>query len=56
MRGRNGGKWQNMTVPYIVILEVKRASTASKRELEAELFGQLRVLMAKQYLSSDDRI
>ena len=53
MRGRNGGKWQNMNVPYIVILEAKRASTVTKRESEAELLGQLRVLMAKQYLPSD---
>lgn len=55
MRGRNGGKWLNMNIPHVVILEEKRSSTLSKRESEAELLGQLRVLMAKQYLLFDGR-
>jgi hypothetical protein len=58
MRGKNGGIWYKLNAPYLVVLEAKKSTTITKRELEAELMGQLRVLMLKQYglsplLSSD---
>jgi hypothetical protein len=55
MRGRNGGIWYELNTPYLVILEAKKSTTVAKRESEAELLGQIRVLMAKQYLNSDDQ-
>ena len=47
MRGRSGGIWYELDMPYLVILEAKKSTTMAKRESEAELLGQVRVLMAK---------
>ena len=54
MRGRNGGIWCELDMLYLVILDAKKLTTM-KRESEAELLGQVRVLMAKQHLHSDDQ-
>lgn len=50
MRGKNGGIWYKLNAPYLVVLEAKKSTTITKRESEAELMGQLRVLMLKQYV------
>jgi hypothetical protein len=39
-----------MDFPYLIVCEAKKASTVGKRESEAEILGQLRVLMLKQYV------
>jgi hypothetical protein len=49
MKGNEGGVWVDYESPYVVICEVNKHSTLRKREAEAELFRQLRVLMLKQY-------
>jgi hypothetical protein len=49
MHGRNGGIWYKLNAPYLVILQ-------AKDESEAELMGQLRVLMLQQYLYPHYRI
>ena len=55
MRGRSGGIWYKLNTPYLVILVAKKSTTVANRESDAELLGQIRVLMAKQYLHSDDQ-
>lgn len=47
MQGQDRGVFCTIEQPYLVILAAKKSSTAGNRELEAELLGQLRVLMAK---------
>jgi hypothetical protein len=54
MRGRDGGIWYKLNAPYLVILEAKKSATTTRRESEAELMGQLRVLMLKQYVYLHD--
>ena len=56
MRGRNGGIWYKLNAPYLVILGAKKSTTVAKHESEAELMGQLRVLMLKQYLYVHDQV
>jgi hypothetical protein len=55
MRGHIGGVWYELDTPYLVILEAKKFTTVSQRDSDAELLGQIRVLMAKKYLHSDDQ-
>lgn len=50
LEGRNAGTVYRMNTPYLIVCEAKKSSTVGKRESEAELLGQLRVLMIKQYV------
>ena len=47
LEGRNAGTVYRMDYPYLIVCEANKSSTVSRRELEAELLGQLRVLMLK---------
>jgi hypothetical protein len=49
MRGQEGARLYMLDVPYLVVVEAKRSTTLGATESEAELLGQLRVLMMKQY-------
>ena len=50
LEGRNAGAVYRMDFPYLIVCEAKKSSTVGRRESEAELLGQLRVLMLKQYV------
>lgn len=47
IEGRNAGSVYRMDLPYLIVCEAKKTSAV---EPEAELLGQLRVLMLKQYV------
>ena len=49
MRGQEGARLCMLDVPYLIVVEAKRSTTIGTHESEAELLGQLRVLMMKQY-------
>jgi hypothetical protein len=50
LEGRIAGTMYRMDSPHLIVCEAKKSSTVSESEPEAELLGQLRVLMLKQYV------
>jgi hypothetical protein len=48
MRGPHGTQDLYVDPPLLVIMEAKKGTTVEKTESQTELFGQLRVLMAKE--------
>jgi hypothetical protein len=50
LEGRNAGTVYRMDFPHLIVCEAKKASTVGKQESVAELLGQLRVLMLRQYV------
>jgi hypothetical protein len=51
LEGRHAGSvFGRIEEPYLIVCEANKATTVGKKESEAELLGQLRVLMLKQYV------